>query len=235
MNKVRAIILAAGAGKRLGGSIPKPLTSLVNGKTIMDFQVERLSKIVGVKNIIVVVGYKKETIMGKFPQLSFVYNDAYAQTNTSKSLLLALKKVDDDVIWLNGDVYFDADIPKLLLNTGFSCCLVDRKICGREEVKYDLNEDGFIHNISKNVPKPQGECLGVNIILKKDLDIFRDELERVGNHDYFEKAMENLTVSKKINLKPVDAGSFYCNEIDFEEDLTAVKDYLVTQDGIAKQ
>jgi L-glutamine-phosphate cytidylyltransferase len=232
---MKAIILAAGAGKRLGGSVPKPLTGLINGKTIMDFQVERLSKIVGVKNIIVVVGYKKEMIMGKFPQLSFIYNDAFAGTNTSKSLLLALRNISDDAMWLNGDVYFDADIPKLLLNTEYSCCLVDRKICGQEEVKYDLNADGFIHRISKNVPKPHGECLGVNVILKKDLGIFRDELEKVGSHDYFEKAMENLTVSKKINLKPVEAGSFYCREIDFEEDLTAVKDYMVTQDGIAKQ
>lgn len=222
-------------GKRLGGSIPKPLTSLVNGKTIMDFQVERLSKIVGVKNIIVVVGHKKEIIMGKFPQLSFVFNNAFAQTNTSKSLLLALKKVDDDVIWLNGDVYFDADAPKLLLNAGFSCCLVDRKRCGPEEVKYDLNEDEFICHISKNIAEPQGECLGVSVILKKDLDIFRDELEKVGNQDYFEKAMENLTVPKKIRLKPVDVGSFYCNEIDFEEDLKAVRDYLFTQRETAGQ
>ena len=201
MSKVHAIILAAGMGKRLGGSIPKPLTNLVNGKTIMDFQVERLSKIVGVKNIIVVVGYKKEMIMEKFPQLSFVCNDAFAQTNTSKSLLLALKKVDDDVIWLNGDVYFDADAPKLLLNTGFSCCLVDRKRCGPEEVKYDLNEDEFICHISKNVAEPQGECLGVNVILKKDLDIFRDELEKVGNQDYFEKATGKPHCSEKNTLK----------------------------------
>jgi len=232
---MKAIILAAGMGKRLGSSMPKPLTILVNGKTIMDFQVERLSSIVGIKNIIVVVGYKKEMIMEKFPQLSFVYNDAFAQTNTSKSLLLALRNVSDDTMWLNGDVYFDADAPKLLLNVGFSCCLVDRKMCGHEEVKYDLNEDGFIHHISKNIPKPQGECLGVNIILKKDLDIFRDELEKVGNQDYFEEALENLTVFKKISLKPVEVGAFYCHEIDFEEDLTVVKDYLITQDGIAKQ
>jgi choline kinase len=231
---MKAIILAAGMGKRLGGSIPKPLTILVNGKTIMDFQVERLSRIIGVNNIIVVVGYKKEMIMGKFPQLSFVCNDAFAQTNTSKSLLLALKKVDDDVIWLNGDVYFDADVPKLLLNTGFSCCLVDRKRCGPEEIKYDRNEDEFICHISKNVAEPQGECLGVNVILKKDLGIFRDELEKVGNQDYFEKALENLTVLKKIHLKPVDVGPFYCNEIDFEEDLKAVRKYLIAQDGAVR-
>jgi choline kinase len=223
---MKAVILAAGIGKRLGGSIPKPLTSLFNGKTIMDFQVERLSSVVGVKNIIVVVGYKKEMVMQKFPRLSFVHNEAFAQTNTSKSLLLALRKIDDDVIWLNGDVYFDDGVLQLLLNTEFSCCLVDRKKCGPEEVKYNLNKKGFIHNISKTVPEPQGECLGINVVLKKDLAIFRDELEQVANQDYFEKALENLTVSKKINLKPVDVGPLYCNEIDFESDLRAVRNYL---------
>jgi choline kinase len=226
---MKAIILAAGIGKRLGGLIPKPLASLFDGKTIMDFQVERLSQMVGIKNIIVVVGYKKEIIMGKVPRLSFVCNDAFAQTNTSKSLLLALRKVDDDVIWLNGDVYFDAEVLKLLLNTDFSCCLVDRKKCGPEEVKYNLNEINFIHNISKTVREAQGECLGVNVILKRDLDVFRNELERVNSQDYFEKALENLTVSKRIHLKPVDIWTLYCNEVDFEEDLKAVRNYLLTQ------
>ena len=226
MSKVHAIILAAGMGKRLGSPTPKAITNLINGKSILDFQIEHLSSLIDAKNITVVVGYKKEMIMNRFPYLTFVHNDNFAQTNTSKSLLLALRKIEDDVIWLNGDVYFDAEAPRLLLNIEFSCCLVDRKKCGPEEVKYNLNEEGFIHNISKNVEQPQGECLGINVVLKKDLNVFRDELERVDDQDYFEKALENLTISKKIFLKPIDAGPYYCNEIDFNEDLKAVRDYL---------
>ncbi len=232
MSKVHAIILAAGMGKRLGSPIPKALTNLINGKTILDFQIEHLSSLISAQNITVVVGYMKEMIMSKFPYLSFVQNDNFAQTNTSKSLLLALRKIEDDVIWLDGDVYFDDEVPRLLLNTEFSCCLVDRKKCGPEEVKYNLNEDGFIHNISKNVERPQGECLGINVVLKKDLNVFRNELERVDNQDYFEKALENLTISKKILLKPIDVGPYYCNEIDFNEDLKAVRDYLLAHQEI---
>ncbi len=228
---MKAVILAAGMGKRLGCSIPKPLTSLTGEKTIMDFQVERLSKSIGANNICVVVGYKKELISRKFSKLSLVHNKDFAKTNTSKSLLLALKEVEDDVIWLNGDVYFDEDVLKLLSKPAFSSCLVDRKRCGREEVKYDLNENSFIHHISKTVSMPEGECLGVNVILKKDLGIFREELEKVDDQDYFEKALENLTIRKKISLKPVDVGGFYCNEIDFEEDLTAVRNYLQKLDS----
>jgi len=232
MSKVHAIILAAGMGKRLGSPIPKALTNLINGKTILDFQIEHLSSLISAQNITVVVGYMKEMIMSKFPYLSFVQNDNFAQTNTSKSLLLALRKIEDDVIWLDGDVYFDDEVPRLLLNTEFSCCLVDRKKCGPEEVKYNLNEDGFIHNISKNVERPQGECLGINVVLKKDLNVFRNELERVDNQDYFEKALENLTISKKILLTPIDVGPYYCNEIDFNEDLKAVRDYLLAHQEI---
>jgi choline kinase len=71
--------------------------------------------------------------------------------------------------------------------------------------------------------------------LKKDLDIFRKELDRVDNQDYFEKALENLTISKKIHLKPVDVGALYCNEIDFEEDLKAVRKYLLTRNETVNQ
>jgi len=228
---MKAVILAAGLGTRLGNSTPKPLTSLVEEKTILDFQVERLSGVLDINDIIVVVGYKKEAIMEKFPRLMFVYNNVYAQTNTAKSLLTALKKIDDDVLWMNGDVYFDAGVLKLLPASEFSCCLVDRKKCGEEEIKYNLNNNNFIHNISKRVRNADGECLGINLIRRKDLHLFRNELEKLDDSDYFEKGLENLTVSGKLNLRPVDVGALYCNEIDFEEDLKAVRNHLLGQNA----
>ena len=96
---MEAVILAAGMGTRLGSLIPKPLTSIQNEKTIMDLQIEKLSMQYGIHNIFLVVGYKKEIIMEKFPDSLFVYNNAYARTNTAKSLLTALTKINDDVLW----------------------------------------------------------------------------------------------------------------------------------------
>ncbi len=83
---MKAIILAAGIGSRLGNSNPKPLT-------ILNRQVMYLSDYLGEDNIIVVVGYKKELIMESFPNLLYVYNNYLDTTNTSKSLLKALKKM----------------------------------------------------------------------------------------------------------------------------------------------
>lgn len=223
---MKAVILAAGMGTRFGTLIPKPLTSLKNEKTILDFQLEKLADKIGINSIYVVVGYKKEIIMEAYPELIFIYNEAYAQTNTAKSLLAGLKKVDDDVIWLNGDVYFEKDILELLTESKNSACIVDTKKCGDEEIKYSIDSDGNIKELSKEVRNASGEAVGINLIKKNDLGIFIEELEKVDKKDYFEKALENLVQAGKIILKPINLEKLYCKEIDFEEDLKAVQKYL---------
>lgn len=220
---LKAVILAAGMGTRLGNLIPKPLTPLKDEKTILDFQVEKLSNKIGINNIIVVVGYKKEFIMERYPELTYIYNSEYVRTNTAKSLLKALKKVDEDTIWLNGDVFFDEDVLNLLVNSSNSACLVDNKKCAEEEIKYTIDNLGNIHELSKQVKGASGEAVGINIIKKEDLNAFINELEKVSNNDYFEKALENLTLTKKIKLKPINLGRFFVKEIDFPEDLEEVK------------
>ena len=230
---MKAVILAAGMGTRLGSLLPKPLTTLKNEKTILDFQVEKLINSIGLHNIVLVVGYKHHVLMEKFPKLSYIYNHEYIQTNTSKSLLFALNKiVNEDVIWMNGDVFFDEEVIDRLKNCKTSCCLVDNKKCGEEEMKYSLNGEGFIKELSKQNKEAKGEALGINIIKKGDLELFKTELEKVEKNDYFEKALENLTLSKKLKLKPIDVGKLFCQEIDFPEDLKRVRDHISLEDDI---
>src|SRR6185436_1074097 len=101
---LKAVILAAGMGSRLGRPHPKPLTKLVNGKTIMAQQIENLTQYIDLHQIAVIVGFKMELIMEEFPDLTFVYNPDFDTSNTSKSLLRGLRKCQgDDVVWLNGD------------------------------------------------------------------------------------------------------------------------------------
>ena len=223
---MKAIILAAGQGIRLGTNFPKPLCKITKGKTILDFQVEKLSKKIGFDNILITVGYKKELIMRRFPGLIFVYNHRFQKTKSAKSLLLALKKINDDVICLEGDVYFDEKILDMLLKTKYSCYLVDTKKCGREESKYNL-KNGFIWQLSKSNKHPLGEALGIYIIRKKDLDNFRNELESLSENERQDKAIENLTTRNKLKLLPVYVGNYFCQEIDFKSDLKNVRKYVL--------
>lgn len=223
---MKTVILAAGIGSRLGKNNPKPLAQLYKDKTILDFQVEKIARKVGIHNIVVVVGYKKEMIMERYPQLLYVYNPAFKQTNTAKSLLLALEKIEEDVLWLNGDVYFDESLLDLLLTSKYSSCLVNIEECGEEEIKYSTDDKGFIQQLSKQVENAKGEAVGINLVKKGDLNNFKRELDAVEENAYFEKALENLTLAKKLQLKPVDMGNYYCKEIDFPEDLVAVQQFI---------
>ena len=109
---IQVVILAAGMGTRLGKPWPKPLTVLSDGRSIMQQQMENIEKVFGNRaRITVVVGFKLEMIIEAHPTASFVYNEVYDQTNTSKSLLKALvASQESGVLWLNGDVVFDAKV-----------------------------------------------------------------------------------------------------------------------------
>lgn len=230
---MKAIILAAGMGTRLGNMVPKPLTAIDQEKSILDFQVERICKEIDINDIIVVVGYEYQKIMESHQNLTYVLNHDYATTGTAKSLLKALIKVkDEDVLWMNGDVYFDEDVLNLLINSNSSCCLVDNKKCGDEEVKYILNEQGLINEISKEVINPKGEAVGINLIKAEDLESFKEKLRVVGNEDYFEKAIENLIKDQTIGIRPAYLGELFCKEIDFQEDLAEVIEYINLKDKI---
>lgn len=220
---MKGIILAAGMGTRLGSLIPKPLTAVRNERLIIDYQIDALCEYIGMHNIYVVVGYKKELIMERHPQLIYIYNNKYSQTNTAKSILMALEKIkDEDAIWMNGDVVFEKGLIKKVIAQPESCCLVDKKKCGEEEIKYSCYTDNYIKEISKTVKNTKGEALGINKIIKKDLKKFKDALSKVLDSDYFEVALEKLTRKRKILLMPVDKGEFYCTEVDFQEDLDDV-------------
>lgn len=216
---MKVIILAAGKGSRLGEpGLPKPLTVLANGKSILAQQLDNLTPHISLDQILVVVGYHKEAIMERFPELLFVFNPFFGVENTSKSLLRALRKVDEDVLWLNGDVVFHPSVIPLVLESKKSCMVVNEGIVGEEEVKYHASVTGEILEVSKQVVNPQGEALGINYFKRLDLSILRQELENCKPEDYFEKGIEE-GIKKGLKIQSCKVNSSYCTEIDFSEDL----------------
>jgi choline kinase len=220
---MKIVILAAGIGSRLGNPLPKPLTVLKSGKTIMQQQIDNVSQFFDHDSINIVVGFKKELILESFPDQTFIYNQFFDQTNTSKSLLKALKKNHrDSVLWLNGDVVFDAEIlkelmPHIVANKSFVC--VNTQKVGDEEVKYTLDDKGFINELSKKVVNGIGEAVGINFISSKDINTLIARLEECGNNDYFERGIEMAIEKDNMKVMAIDISKFRCMEIDFREDL----------------
>ena len=223
---MKVIILAAGIGSRLGNSNPKPLTKLKNGESILGRQVAFLSEYFGENNIIVIVGYKKDLIMESFPNLLYVYNNFYDTTNTSKSLLAGLNKIaNEDVVWLNGDVVFEKELLPQIIQSSTSCIAVNTNFVGEEEIKYNVFDDGNIKEVSKTVFPALGEAVGINKIISSDLSLFKENLEKCNNQDYFEKALE-LSIQDGMKIIPVDINKYLCMEIDFLDDLEQINKQL---------
>lgn len=219
---MKAVILAAGVGSRLGNILPKCLIEFPNKKTILARQIELLREI-GIKEIIVVVGFKKEIIMEKYPHVVYIYNPFYHMTNTSKSLMVALESInDDDVIWINGDVFLEAEVLRRIYSKKGNIITVNKSQCGAEEVKYKTNRYDQITEISKNVLEAEGEALGVNKISKKGFTVFLESLRECDDNDYFEKAVE-ISIGKGIDFFPIDISDCKCIEIDFKKDLKTTK------------
>jgi len=215
------IILAAGVGSRLGNSYPKCFSVLPNGETILARQI-RLARENGLQTIIGVCGFKKDIIMENHPDILYCYNQRFHLTNTFKSLLQALVRIQGDVIWINGDVIFNGELLKNIIDTDGNIVVVDHKECYREEVKYRTNSDGYICEISKQVSQAEGEAVGLNRVSGSSLHDFVHCLEECADNDYFERGIE-LSIKKGLVWKPMTVGDLPVLEIDFEEDWQKAK------------
>ena len=219
---MKIVILAAGIGSRLGNPFPKPLTPLNNGKSIMGMQIDNLTNQFNIDDISIVVGFKKDLIMERFPEVTYIYNPFFDRTNTSKSLYKALKKnKDKSVLWLNGDVVFDVKLLQELIpfiKKEQSFVAVNTSKVAEEEVKYTLKKN-FIDQLSKTVENGLGEAVGINFIAKKDILSLINRLEECDDNDYFERGLELAIEKDGLQIRAVDISAFDCMEVDFKEDL----------------
>ena len=218
------VILAAGVGSRLGRPHPKPLTQLATGETILERSLRHLTSRFSRHSVHLVVGFKKEMIMEVVPDVGFIYNQAYGDTNTSKSLLKALTILGPGgVLWLNGDVVFDEGVlddllPHLAMDRSFVC--VNTAKVGDEEVKYTLDQDGYIRELSKKVYEGAlGEAVGINFISADDRPLLARRLEECDEQDYFERGIEMAIEKDNLRIEALDISTRPVIEVDFAEDL----------------
>ena len=221
---VQVVILAAGMGTRLGKPWPKPLTPLADGRSIMQQQIENLRKVFKEDlRLSIVVGFKLEMIMEAHPDATYVYNEIYDQTNTSKSLLKALKvSHESGVLWLNGDVVFDSRVLERVsdrIHSEKSFICVNTAAVGEEEVKYTVNQNGFVKELSKQVQNALGEAVGINFISSSHKFSAIKYLEQCADNDYFERGLELAIEKDGIEMEPVDISDLFAVEVDFQADL----------------
>ena len=118
---MKAVILTAGEGTRMRPlTTTRPKTMLITGgKPLIQYNIESLRD-AGIKDITLVVGYKKEVIEEYFGDGSeFGVNITYAvqegQLGTAHAIGSAEKYIDESFIVLNGDIIVSYDLIRNLI------------------------------------------------------------------------------------------------------------------------
>ncbi len=114
IQKTQAVILAASKGEDFGTltrDIPKCLLQ-IEGKTLLETQVATMNDL-GIKDISIVVGYKKRAI--NVPHLTYIYNKDYARGGIMASYLQGMAGVLGPCIVSFGDILYETHVLRDLL------------------------------------------------------------------------------------------------------------------------
>lgn len=235
---MQAIILAAGKGSRLG-SYTKDNTKCmleVNGEKLIDLSLKSLAK-VGVKKVIMVVGYQKENLIQylgdeKFGiSLIYVSNDDYDTTNNIYSLFLAKEHLkQEDTLLLESDlIYDDAILEGLLNDKRPSLAVVDKYQAWMDGTVVTLDKKNRITNF---VPKKFFDYKNIDNYYKtvniykfsKDFSIntyvpFLESYSKaLGNNEYYEQVLRVILQleNQELEAYPLNGERWY--EIDDVQD-----------------
>ncbi len=171
MTPVQAVILAAGEGTRLRPltqNRPKALLPVSN-RSILEHLVESLLKC-GIRDIIVVAGYRKEQVMRHLIGLPIPVRvvEQHSQIGTAHALLCAKDLITSDVLVLPGDNYVDPVSLKEMLKTSNSLLITTHKHPSNFGVV--TVEDGLVTNIMEKPARANRMTVSCGVYyLKKEL------------------------------------------------------------------
>ncbi len=171
---MKAIIIAAGSGKRISEDVkdlPKSLLT-VNGKPIIAYQIQALKQ-VGIKNIVVITGIHDEKF--GIENVHYIKDHYYNEHDIMGSLMEAKDFLKNDVLVLYSDIIFELKILKQILDSKGDISIAidmtwEKMYEGRTEhpkseaENVQLNKAKKIIKIKKNIKNENndvGEFLGI--------------------------------------------------------------------------
>jgi len=201
--KTHAVILAASQGAELGvltQDRPKALLE-ISGQPLLKRQIETLNEI-GIKEITVVRGFKKDKI--DFPNLHYVDNDEYDQTQEVFSLFKGLQGIEDKALICYGDIMYKKFIPSSLLEAeGDFVVMVDSDWrSSKEKGRYTdfvscdqpyhrglLDQSAFMKRMSTDLEEKEicGEWVGLLKLSRHGVHFLQDLLTELSEKEDFRR------------------------------------------------
>ena len=167
---MKAVILAAGVGKRLGvvtGNRPKCLLE-VGGRSLLVRYLDALLD-AGIKSAVLVVGHRQELIRQAVGDayrglsLRYIVNDQYRR-GSLYSLWLARATFDDDLLIMDADVLCPASFMTRLVNSPHpNAVLIDETVRQDSEERMAVIAGRRVMALTKQRPAQPSELLGEGV------------------------------------------------------------------------
>lgn len=232
---MKAVILAAGRGSRMGqstGNAPKCLARLWN-KPLLHYQL-RAIKGAGIKDIAIVRGYEKEKI--NMEGVTYFDNLIWDRTNMLMSLMCASGFIEDDrsIVSYSDIVYEKSAIERLadgnhainiLYSTNWLKLWRERfKDPLSDAETFKIDQYGRVTEIGKQaraVDEIQGQYMGLIGLSPEGFGIIRDYLDTLSFEEKSKMDMTTLfshLIANKIEVFGIPYDGLWL-EIDSENDL----------------
>ena len=243
----RALILAAGKGKRLGDLTkdkPKCLLNVSQDKTILDYSLDAISG-TGIKEIIIVSGFAsdilKEHITKKWASkfvFKIIYNPKFSEYNNIYSAYLARNEWNDETVLFNSDIIFDPSILHVIARsaaTKQSQTLIDGDChASFRSARNDIEKRSFlvIDNTKDLIEEDMKVLVDENRTIKrihKSLDCKKSFGEYIGIMYLRGKEREKFLESLELNVKNKNLDLYY--EDALEQILESISIYPCSTEG----
>lgn len=236
------MILAAGAGRRLRpytDALPKALMTVDGDTTILDIALRNLAA-VGIKQVVVVVGYAAEAVELRKAslerrhgvELSLVHNDRAEEWNNAYSLWTAREHMSDGVLLLNGDTVHPVSVEETLLSSrgpGVLLAVDSSKALAEEEMKVTVDQEGAVTRITKLMDPAAafGEYIGATLVEAVAAPQLVRALEKTWRRDpnlYYEDAFQELVDSGDLVMTATIPHRTAWVEVDNHADLAKARE-----------
>lgn len=234
-----AVVLNSGKGSRLGSftqSIPKCMVEILNGQTILEYQLKLLMR-AGIQKVIITTGYLCEKLESHVKKLGldldiiFIENPQYESTNYIKSIDF-IPSIEEDILLLHGDLIFEEKVLEKIMGSSTSSMVIDSTIpLPKKDFKAVINKEGRlkavgIHYFNENSYSAQP----LYKLLQQDWNTWKYKIhqfcEEGKDNVYAEEALNEIT--KEVYISGINIYGLLCGEVDSQEDLIIMREKLNT-------
>ena len=245
---MKAIILSAGQGSRLGHLVDEKPKCLIDfsGRTLLDRQLDTLEAS-GVHEAVVVTGFHDELIEAAIaarsggPAVRTIYNPFYKVADNTGSLYMAREELGGDCLVWNGDTLVSRSLmARVVANEQPGICVtIDRKDDGYDDDDMKVVEaGGRLKAIGKRIAEGvNAESIGLLAFRSGGAEQFREAIERAmrtpeGTTIWYLRVINHIAQSA--DVWTLDIAGEEWGEVDFPPDVEAARELTARWDAAEK-